>query len=260
MNVPSSLFLGIYSKAIQGGTETTLRELIVSLELPSSCPVLEQIQSVQETLSSCKAELVPDLKTGSLDTNRILRSSVSPAIDAERILAEVAEGETAARESKSSLIYDHKKAAANPVISVQELKSEDVTYAALKTIAAFLTSGGGTLYAGFNDSGECIGIDFDYPLLKEGSGNRDGWELHLRNLLTGKFKDGSTINDYVRADFIDIGGRMAARLTVQRRRALSFLKRNDTCLLYRRQGNRTMEVKSEELEEFLEFRKTQGWS
>jgi predicted HTH transcriptional regulator len=184
---------------------------------------------------------------------------VAPIIDTEYVLREIADGETSTREFKSSLIYDHKKATANPGMLTHDLKSDDVTHSCLKTIAAFLATAGGVLYAGIDDTGECVGIEFDFHFLKQGSHSKDSWELHLRNLITGRFKDGDSINDYVSVAFVEIGKeKTAARISVQRRRVLSFLMRNNAFTLYRRQGPRTVEVVIEELEEFIEFRETQG--
>jgi hypothetical protein len=52
--------------------------------------------------------------------------------------------------------------------------------AILKTIAGFSNKDGGTLLIGVADSGEVLGLDNDYNSLK--SGNKDGFEIHLRNL------------------------------------------------------------------------------
>lgn len=51
----------------------------------------------------------------------------------------------------------------------------------LKTIAAFSNGRGGTLIIGVTDEGEVIGLENDFNTLKEG--NKDNFELHLRNLV-----------------------------------------------------------------------------
>jgi uncharacterized protein with ParB-like and HNH nuclease domain len=51
----------------------------------------------------------------------------------------------------------------------------------LKTIAAFSNGQGGTLIMGVNDELEVVGLENDYNTLKQG--NKDGFELHLRNLV-----------------------------------------------------------------------------
>jgi predicted HTH transcriptional regulator len=54
----------------------------------------------------------------------------------------------------------------------------------MKTIAGFSNAEGGTLIIGVDDEGEIIGLDNDYTTLK---GNRDEFELHLRNLINQNF-------------------------------------------------------------------------
>lgn len=61
-------------------------------------------------------------------------------------------------------------------------KLEDVI---LKTVAAFNNSDGGKLLIGVSDDKEILGLQNDYNTLKEG--NRDHFELHLRNLLNNSF-------------------------------------------------------------------------
>lgn len=61
-------------------------------------------------------------------------------------------------------------------------KLEDVI---LKTVSAFNNSDGGKLLIGVSDDKEILGLQNDYNTLKEG--NRDYFELHLRNLLNNSF-------------------------------------------------------------------------
>lgn len=51
----------------------------------------------------------------------------------------------------------------------------------LKTIAAFSNGQGGTLIMGVTDDMDVVGLDNDYNTLKDGT--KDGFELHLRNLI-----------------------------------------------------------------------------
>jgi uncharacterized protein with ParB-like and HNH nuclease domain len=61
-------------------------------------------------------------------------------------------------------------------------KLEDVI---LKTVSAFNNSDGGKLLIGVSDDKEILGLQNDYNTLREG--NRDHFELHLRNLLNNSF-------------------------------------------------------------------------
>ena len=55
----------------------------------------------------------------------------------------------------------------------------------LKTIAAFNNAEGGTLIMGVTDDYEIVGLDYDYNTL--GDGNKDKFELHLRNLINKSY-------------------------------------------------------------------------
>jgi predicted HTH transcriptional regulator len=82
------------------------------------------------------------------------------------VLGEIAEGEATCREFKSTLRWNIKA----------DRDDDNVTHAALKTVAAFLNSeSGGTLFIGVTDSGEILGLDHDhFP-------NTDKFHLHLGN-------------------------------------------------------------------------------
>lgn len=55
----------------------------------------------------------------------------------------------------------------------------------LKTIAGFSNVEGGILLIGVNDGGEIEGLEADYATVK--GGNKDGFELHLLNLVTSAY-------------------------------------------------------------------------
>ena len=90
----------------------------------------------------------------------------------------ISDGESDELEFKSTLRWDLKESSVNK-------KLEDVI---MKTIAAFANSQGGTLLVGVGDNGEIIGVEHDYQSL--GDGDKDKFELHLRNLLNHQFGTG----------------------------------------------------------------------
>ena len=87
------------------------------------------------------------------------------------ILDLIQAGENHHVEFKTTLRYDMRQNNVNK-------KLEEVI---LKTIAAFSNGQGGTLIMGVNDDMEVIGLENDYETLKDGT--KDGFELHLRNLV-----------------------------------------------------------------------------
>jgi predicted HTH transcriptional regulator len=52
-----------------------------------------------------------------------------------------------------------------------------------KTIAAFLNTEGGTLLIGVGDSGAVLGIEADFPYLRPGKQDTDGWLLSLKDVI-----------------------------------------------------------------------------
>lgn len=90
----------------------------------------------------------------------------------------IADGESDELEFKSTLRWDLKESAVNK-------KLEEVI---MKTVAAFANSQGGTLLVGVADDGEVIGLQHDYQSLVDG--DKDKFELHLRNLLNQQFGSG----------------------------------------------------------------------
>ena len=85
----------------------------------------------------------------------------------------IAEGESDSVELKSSLRWDYKEQCVNK-------KLEEVI---VKSVAAFANGQGGTLLIGVADNGEILGLESDYA----GLGDRDKFELHLRNVLNNHF-------------------------------------------------------------------------
>ena len=90
------------------------------------------------------------------------------------IEALIASGESAELEFKSSLRWD-------PRLGTVNKKLQDVI---IKTVAAFSNAEGGTLLIGVEDDQTILGLERDYSSLK---GDRDEFELHLRNLLNKSF-------------------------------------------------------------------------
>ena len=87
----------------------------------------------------------------------------------------IADGESDGLEFKSTLRWDLVESTINK-------RLEDVV---IKTIAAFANSQGGTLLIGVADDGNLLGLESDYHSL--GDGDRDKFEIHLRNLLNQQF-------------------------------------------------------------------------
>ncbi|MDH3650632.1 MAG: ATP-binding protein [Saprospiraceae bacterium] len=87
----------------------------------------------------------------------------------------ISQGESHEVEFKTTMRYDLREQKINK-------KLEEVI---LKTIAAFSNSQGGTLIMGVTDDMDIIGLENDYNTLKDST--KDGFELHLRNLVNSVY-------------------------------------------------------------------------
>ncbi len=248
----SPQFQALVSTALKSGVEVTIASLATCLQAEGLA--LDQLDAVSRFLSEWNFDLRPPLTTGDFTTPRVMRPRALDMHTAETVEREMRDGESSQIEFKSSLLYDHKRSQAAPDTPFHALKSEAVLYSVLKTIGAFLNSQGGILFVGVSDDQTVKGLAEDCQLLGCQGFNADRWQLELRNHLTGKFKDGGLINDYVQVAFVPMTDRIIARVQVLARQRLSFLKQDDNHRLCRRQGNRTLEVPYFEIEEFLEAR------
>ncbi|MEK9183757.1 MAG: RNA-binding domain-containing protein, partial [Patescibacteria group bacterium] len=73
----------------------------------------------------------------------------------------------------------------------------------IKTIAAFLNSGGGNLIIGVDDKGQVLGLDFDYTSLAKK--DADGFENHFTNIF--KTAIGSEFRNFIKFAFHKIDGK-----------------------------------------------------
>lgn len=239
--------------ALSSPVERSLNSLIEEYGWENE-ELLGSLMRLSEVLSFYKIDCLPPIGVGDLIELRVLRRKDTP--DLTSILRnEIADGESGSLEFKSSLMLDRKKLAFSPGLSRQEYRSTEVIFSALKTIAAFSNSRGGTLLIGIEDNGTPIGIEGDYRLLKQPESPFDVWELTLRGLIEQHIHNGRSLNSYVAIQRILIGECTVARLQIAQRSNLSFLKRDGRLELYVRSGNRSIIVPLEEMENFFEMKK-----
>jgi len=172
----------------------------------------------------------------------------------EKVLGYISGGESTQQELKSSLFFDHKRHAVKPDTPTKELQSEGVTFACLKTMAAFLNSDGGRLIVGVRNDGTICGISDDFNFCQQK--NIDGWELKLRDIVKVRFYEGDIVYVYVSTKFETLDGQGICVATIAKRSRLTFFKgETGRYCLFIRQGNITIELGIEQVEEYLEDRK-----
>lgn len=255
----TSALVDLLTKVSRGYAEVTLVELFDIMDLEKTESSLAKVILADKGMMEFGLQIVPPVSQGELDSTRRIKFADSGQITEETCRKELANREGDALELKSSLFFDHKKANSGGNFPQSALKSEEVVHSSLKTIAAFLTTAGGVLYVGVDDAGDVLGIQHDFPCMTDDPQKRsaDGWELTLRGLITGRFKDGGMVNDYVECAILELDSFPIARIKVAPRRQLSFLKQKNTesYSLYRRQGNQTALVSIDLVEEFLALRR-----
>ena len=238
-------------QVMQGRTETDIAELFEAFQFQPEMPLLDKLVTLKDKLSELNLALHPGFDDGDLSSPRCIAFE-SKTLSSAAAKVEFGDLESERLELKSSLVFDYRKQKENKNLSPAECRSDSVIQSTLKTVAAFLNSRGGVLYVGVDDSGAILGLEADYASLKskKAEGN-DAWQLTFRDLIQGRFKDGDSIGNYTDVKFIDFDGKCVARIEVASRRKLSFLKGKDGWQLYRRDGNRTIEVPIDQVEEFI---------
>jgi hypothetical protein len=85
--------------------------------------------------------------------------------------------ETNLLEFKSTLRWD---------LKLQKI-NEALEKVVLKTVCALNNFKGGNLFIGVADNGDILGLNNDYQTFENGFGNRDKFELHMRNIFNNYF-------------------------------------------------------------------------
>jgi len=130
--------------------------------------ILWKVENYEQFLEERRKILAYELNDYLTNITETKLEGVSVSLE-ERI----EEGENNCLEFKSSLRWDMNESKLNK-------KLEDVI---MKSIAAFSNAEGGTLLIGVNDEGEILGLEYDYSTLNDGEGDKDSFEIHLRNLI-----------------------------------------------------------------------------
>ncbi len=162
----------------------------------------------------------------------------------ERVWSLIKGGESAVVEFKSTARHNLRTGA----------RDDAVTWAVVKTIAAFMNTHGGTLLIGVDDRGDPVGIEPDYPHVK--GKDRDGWELWLTAAVKNAL--GTVAATDVPVCFCTIGGHLIARIDVHPSAEPVFAKRKGDPreVFFARLNNATEELTGPEL---LDYRAKHWW-
>lgn len=155
----------------------------------------------------------------------------------------IQDGESNELEFKSSLRWNYKTGSA-------DRKLETVI---LKSISAFSNGEGGTLLIGVDDNGHILGLDNDYKSL---NGNKDEFELHLKNLMNEAFGKVFSASNVI-ITFHSVQGFEICQVSVQKGTKPVFLETVDVNgqrfeKFYVRSGNSSQDLKPSEISEYCE--------
>jgi len=197
-------------------------------------PALWKVERYADFLAA-RRELI------ALKTNEFMRSLISePEIVAERpILELIALGESATLEFKSTLQWD----------VVQGRTNKELHLSVLKTIAAFLNSGGGTLVIGVEDNGHVLGLEHDLKGMKQGSLDRFG-QL-LANIVSQRI--GPQYGPFIRARFERTDGREVCVVDVDKAPEPAFVKGKSGSEFHVRVGPTTRSLDPQETLQYMEM-------
>jgi hypothetical protein len=158
----------------------------------------------------------------------------------QKLLAEIAEGETILQEFKTTLRWN-----------IRAEKNDDaITHSCLKTLTAFINSDGGKLFIGIDDDGTPVGIELDK------FANNDKFLLHLNNEI--KQAMGETAATLVEATMHVIKNKTVCRIECRPNSSdtpvfLKFRKNEEE--LFVRTGPATTRLPPSQILEFMKNRK-----
>jgi len=149
----------------------------------------------------------------------------------------IQKGETESAEFKSSLRYDYNTHTVN----------KGLEKPILKTIAAFLNSGGGTLLIGVQDDGRILGLSEDYKSLQRG--NNDGFSQTLFNIMTSNL--GIEFSSFIQVEFSELDKKTICVVTVKASPEPVFVREGQNRDFYVRAGTTTKLLNSEETFKYI---------
>lgn len=182
------------------------------------------------------ADLIARIKGGRADDNPGFQSVKNPA----ELLGKE---ESEQLEFKSSLRWDSRMGE----------PSRHLEKAVMKTIAAFLNSGGGHLIIGVDDKGKPVGLAEDYGSLRRP--DQDGFENHFTNVFNSVI--GAEFRQFIRLHFPKVGEKEVCVVEVAPAARPVFLRfDNASEEFYIRTGNSTTALKMSEAAVYLEERRS----
>jgi membrane protein YdbS with pleckstrin-like domain len=125
--------------------------------------------------------------------------------------------------------------------------SRVIEKAAVKTVAAFMNTEGGTLLLGVGDDGRAVGLERDWATLARK--DADGWENHFSNILSAML--GPSLRQYATVRHFVHEGRACAMVSVAAAPRPVYMADNGTDEFFVRTGNATTALRMSEAHEYI---------
>lgn len=122
-------------------------------------------------------------------------------------------------------------------------QDQDLEWATVKTVAAFLNTDGGTLLIGIDDGGGVHGIEDDLKVTR----SLDRYTAWLSGDLLGAAIGPEVIAQYVRLAAVSIDDRTVMMVEVRKSPSITFAERAGKEYVYVRNGNQTRELRPSEV-------------
>jgi hypothetical protein len=162
-------------------------------------------------------------------------------VDESAVRKRISAGESDRLEFKSSLRWDRKENRVN----------KELERVVIKTVAGLLNAKkGGDLLIGVSDSGEIAGLEDDYASLMKK--DRDGFELHLRHLLSRDL--GDAISPFLTVTFHELDGHDVCQVSVEPCDHPVYLTEAQTATFFLRVGNGTNPLPVKEAVRYVQTR------
>jgi hypothetical protein len=156
---------------------------------------------------------------------------LSAALEGD-VRQQIANGESAMLEFKSTFRWDLREARVNRSLEA----------VVLKTMAGYMNAQGGTLLIGVADDGGIVGLEHDYSALKKP--DRDGFEQILMTSVATRL--GGDACKYVQSVFHSVDGYDVCRVIIGSAHRPVYLRDGETPKLYVRMGVSTRELNVQE--------------
>ena len=229
-------------KLAEGYLAKVQTDLPMALKLQSipSDPQLWKLENYENFLGERRSMLAEELNTFLENITKTEDTEIDTPLD-ELIV----EGESADLEFKSSFRWSLKG-------GCLDKRLEDVI---LKSIAAFSNGEGGALLIGVDDEGEILGLENDYTSL---DGDKDEFELHLRNLVNKGFGVAFAASNLI-VTFPAVDDKEVCMIEIKRANDPQYLKtkdKNNSVVekFYVRSGNSSIELPMKDIAPYVQSR------